>query len=355
VVNFSPPTVIDNCPGARVTCTPPSGSSFPVGTTNVTCTATDAKGVQATCGFTVTVIGLPQALVTLEGGGSALDFGPIAASRKFRKLKKQPVRNFSIENVGCGQLVLTFNSLVRTGADVDRGSISDPDDRQLFNLTAVETGGVEVPFELLADAILQPGEKKIFRIRFNPLIPPVQNRTTGLAAADVLPERIDSVLTFIQNGGAPLRIRLVGHLDTALQLIDPVNPRRFPVIDFRRDENDFVIEFSIFDPNLDVTKVVYQFFNKKSSAVEAPITVDLAALIRQTGFVEGQSFTIAQRITGAKDHPEIAGVQVTVSDSESSDSSVSDILSTASIRTLSLNLYGIRLRVPDVALPSRKE
>jgi uncharacterized repeat protein (TIGR01451 family) len=356
-VNFSDPTVIDNCPGARVSCTPPSGSSFPIGTTNVLCTATDVRGVQATCGFTVTVVGLPQAVVKLEGNGPTLDFGPIEASRKNRKLRKQPVRNFTVENIGCGQLVLTFDSLVRTGPDVADGLIGDPDDRQLFNLTILDVmTGEEKPFELLSDAIIPPGGKGLFKIRFNPRIPAVQNRTRGLAAADVLPELINSLLTFIQNGGAPLRIRLVGHLDTNIVLINPENPRLFPTIVFRRDENDFVIEFSIFDPNLDVTKVTYQFFNKKGSTVESPITVDLAALVRQTGFVEGQSFTISQRITGAKDHPDIAGVQVTVTDTESSDTSVSDIVSVSSIQTLSArNFIGITLVAPDLSLPFRKE
>jgi photosystem II stability/assembly factor-like uncharacterized protein len=55
-VNFTAPTVADNCPGATVSCVPPSGSSFPVGTTTVTCTPTDAAGnVGAGCSFTVTI------------------------------------------------------------------------------------------------------------------------------------------------------------------------------------------------------------------------------------------------------------------------------------------------------------
>jgi len=53
-VNFAP-TVTDNCPGVTVVCNPPSGSCFPVGTTTVTCTATDASGNTATCSFTVGV------------------------------------------------------------------------------------------------------------------------------------------------------------------------------------------------------------------------------------------------------------------------------------------------------------
>lgn len=40
--------------GATVTCMPPSGSTFPIGTTNVNCTMTSPAG-NASCGFTVTV------------------------------------------------------------------------------------------------------------------------------------------------------------------------------------------------------------------------------------------------------------------------------------------------------------
>jgi len=54
VVTFPPPTASDNCPGVTTACVPPSGSSFPLGTTTVTCTATDAASNTATCSFTVT-------------------------------------------------------------------------------------------------------------------------------------------------------------------------------------------------------------------------------------------------------------------------------------------------------------
>lgn len=54
-VTYTPPTVSDNCPGAGVACNPASGSTFLKGTTTVTCTATDAAGLHATCSFTVTV------------------------------------------------------------------------------------------------------------------------------------------------------------------------------------------------------------------------------------------------------------------------------------------------------------
>src|SRR6266700_2529635 len=48
----------DGCTGAAVpvTCLPPSGSLFPVGTTTVNCTASESQGSSVSCSFTVTVI-----------------------------------------------------------------------------------------------------------------------------------------------------------------------------------------------------------------------------------------------------------------------------------------------------------
>ncbi len=54
-VTYPPPTVVDNCPNVVVVCVPPSGSTFPKGTTPVQCTATDSGGATAQCGFTITV------------------------------------------------------------------------------------------------------------------------------------------------------------------------------------------------------------------------------------------------------------------------------------------------------------
>jgi len=56
--------VSDNCSGASIACVPPSGSSFPLGVSLVTCTATDAVGNQSTCAFTVNVVwrGYPPVL-----------------------------------------------------------------------------------------------------------------------------------------------------------------------------------------------------------------------------------------------------------------------------------------------------
>src|SRR5439155_15619838 len=61
--------VSDNCPGASVVCSPASGYAFPVGTTTVTCTATDAAGNHASGSFTVAVNN-PLPVVTVTGPAS---------------------------------------------------------------------------------------------------------------------------------------------------------------------------------------------------------------------------------------------------------------------------------------------
>jgi beta-glucosidase len=56
VVDFAPPQALDPTdPDPSVTCTPPSGSTFPIGTTVVTCNATDQSGQVAVSSFRITV------------------------------------------------------------------------------------------------------------------------------------------------------------------------------------------------------------------------------------------------------------------------------------------------------------
>ncbi len=64
VVNYSVTTT--GFPAPTVVCTPPPGSSFPVGTTTVTCTATNIAG-SANCSFTITVKDVQPPVITLIG------------------------------------------------------------------------------------------------------------------------------------------------------------------------------------------------------------------------------------------------------------------------------------------------
>lgn len=55
VVDYPMPTVVDNCLGMKMTrCSPPPGSTFPLGTTEVVCSIADAGGNSSRCSFRVT-------------------------------------------------------------------------------------------------------------------------------------------------------------------------------------------------------------------------------------------------------------------------------------------------------------
>ena len=55
VVNYPAPAFPDSCSAPTAACDPPSGSSFPVGTTTVNCQTTNSSGAPLSCSFTVTV------------------------------------------------------------------------------------------------------------------------------------------------------------------------------------------------------------------------------------------------------------------------------------------------------------
>jgi hypothetical protein len=72
-------TGVSDCSSVGITCVPPSGSTFPLGTNTVSCTATDNCNDSATCSFTVAVVN--QEMCDLVGwwkvdegsGGTAAD------------------------------------------------------------------------------------------------------------------------------------------------------------------------------------------------------------------------------------------------------------------------------------------
>ncbi|MGE3841677.1 MAG: lamin tail domain-containing protein [Vicinamibacterales bacterium] len=69
IVNYVAPMATDAIDGSvPVVCTPPSGAQFALGSTTVTCTASDAAGNDASSSFTVTVV-LPDDAGTMIGAG----------------------------------------------------------------------------------------------------------------------------------------------------------------------------------------------------------------------------------------------------------------------------------------------
>ncbi len=68
VVTWTLPTTSDNCPGTTLTSSQNSGDTFPVGTTTVNYTVTDAAGNVATCDFDVIVeASFPSTCLSFDG------------------------------------------------------------------------------------------------------------------------------------------------------------------------------------------------------------------------------------------------------------------------------------------------
>jgi hypothetical protein len=83
-VTYTTPGATDNCdPNPSVVCLPASGSLFAVGTTTVTCTATDASGNHSACQFTITVVANHAPVVVDNNMGAMQNH---AAAVKIEKL-----------------------------------------------------------------------------------------------------------------------------------------------------------------------------------------------------------------------------------------------------------------------------
>jgi HYR domain/Family of unknown function (DUF6299) len=70
IVNYWSYAIDDTDPFPQVTCSPVSGSQFPVGTTTVNCTATDVSGNQVQGSFPVTVLAPLVLGVTVDPAGT---------------------------------------------------------------------------------------------------------------------------------------------------------------------------------------------------------------------------------------------------------------------------------------------
>ena len=83
-VSYSMPTATDNVDlNPVVSCSPPPGSTFPLGTTTVTCTATDSSGNQDSGTFTVTVVDSTAPVLSAPGNQTAEATGPGGAAVSF--------------------------------------------------------------------------------------------------------------------------------------------------------------------------------------------------------------------------------------------------------------------------------
>jgi len=84
-ITYTPATAEGGTRPVQIACTPASNSSFPVGTSTVTCNAVDAKSVTASCSFIVTVTAPPRlSATTFLAFGDSITAGEITVQGEGR-------------------------------------------------------------------------------------------------------------------------------------------------------------------------------------------------------------------------------------------------------------------------------
>lgn len=352
-----PPPVLSDSSGTTVTCVPPSGATFPLGVTAVNCTAVDTSQRQASCSFTVSVNGgAPSVRVVIESGDPEIRFGEDTPVNPTRRPPRQegPCGLFTIENTSRVQLTLTFAEAVRTGADVNNGRITNPNEGGLYTLSIVNSNGSEEEVSVGGTVVIGAGQSIRFCLRFTPLFPRVLSNNQNVPATAVMPDVVTSRVRFNLGGGSPVLIDVNGRIDRRLLLINPDDPRQAPVVKFARNGDEIIVTYSVFDPNLNVSDATYEMLDNAGQAVET-LTVSLASAIADADLIKGQSFTVAQRFAGAQTRQEIVRCRLTVRDGETSVTRVSEVASASQSSAVRLRTSGriISPHKPRLTRPAR--
>jgi hypothetical protein len=307
----------------------------------------------------------PNPAVVLQGDVSSA-FGPVSPKGRRRGLKKlikkEPFHSFTISNTGCNAFNLAFVSIKRD-TDVPKCiSSANADDSGLFVATQLKSG-IETPvlFDTTTGAIqVSPGDILTFRVRFNPAVPLVVNKTCPdgkLTADEVLPDEIRSTMRLSATAGnvtTTLLVPLTGRVTKDLRLIDPTDPSQLPMVALCRSGNDFIVQFSVYDANQNVDHADFQFLDSAGRAVGQVIQVTaLDQAIAAKNLATGQSFTIVQRFSGANDNSQVTTVQLTVFDKDgSSDAATSAPINAGCSGVTAQSLGGANavLNLPSVPL-----
>jgi hypothetical protein len=179
-------------------------------------------------------------------------------------------------------------------------------------------------------SVIPPGESLTLSVQFKAQLPGFVG-DTPLTTDYLMPDEMRAVFTLSQpqvfSGtafantqipvGPPTTVTIKGFVSPVAQII-PRDSVRSPLVQLTKSGDMFEVRFSAFDSKLNVRRATYQFFDQSRGPVTAPITTSLEEAICQKGIVNGQSFTVVTRFTGAARYPEIAHVQVTVFDDEGS-------------------------------------
>jgi hypothetical protein len=329
---------IANCPTAKIN---PGESA----TLNVTVNAT-ACGAQSAClllqtddprrpqvAVSLTANATSPARAVVQDGVTQLKFKRVPP--RAAPVANPPTKSFTITNTGCQPLTLTSATLTR-GGQVDDGNA--------FIIT-VQGSATGFPVTLAG------GQSVTINVSFNPVIPRVA--TGQVRPRDLLPSSINDTLTINTNAGSPLTITLIGGVKPRIRFIDPNDPSAAPVVTLCKSGDEFIVTFSAYDSNTNLSRAVYQFKDSAGRNVGAPITIDnLSSVLQQQGIQPGQSFTLTQRFTGANDNKSVSTVEVTIFDGESSDTATSSALG-SNCSGVSLQSRRLALEITPAVAPDR--
>jgi hypothetical protein len=331
-------------------------------------------------------------VLTYEGGGTALTFGPVLAGIGS---SNPPSATFSLGNTGCLPMQLEQVTFVRTG-NVTHLSVLD--DSLSYVLRLTDPNGTEITvlpqenpdrtryFSVPAPLrTIRNGGQLRGRVFFHPPWPQFAGRFSrsgiGLFASNVLPEVITSQLKFnfiATDTPAPGAVGtrstasfdLTGRVSPAVQIIPrdglalPPPPalhsaaqvEASPLVILETIRGEFRVAVSLYDANLNLNQIVYQFYDTYGQTAGQPFALDLTEAIRQSGLLAGQPFTLLQYFTGAAGRPDITRVQVTVRDGDGTSATASS----ASIPAFTSNVITVEreswppagvLQLPAIQFP----
>ncbi|NOT60297.1 MAG: hypothetical protein HOP19_08740, partial [Acidobacteria bacterium] len=252
-----------------------------------------------------------QMKLTIDGGKTQFDFAALAAMRVIAT--NLPSQLFTVQNLGVAQLELNL-TVRRTGTEVTSGKIGNADDLGTFPLYLLpETTGSEAA--VTNPVKINGGVTRRFRLVYQPLLPPVVNKTTNLAASEAVAENLTSGVTITPNVGTAQTIPITARTLTQVSFIHPTLPRQAPLATIAKNgQNEHVVTFSAHDTNGDVSSVSYQFLDKSDVPVGAPTSFPLTDELTAMNLVKGQSFTNVRRFANASARPTIHRVRITLTD-----------------------------------------
>jgi hypothetical protein len=309
---------VANCPTAVIN---PGQSA----TINVTVNATACGALTACLLLQTDDPRQPQVAVQLTANATSPAKAVIQDGITQLKFKRQPPRGapsanpptktFTISNTGCQPLVLNAATFTRGG---------QADTSGVFKISPA--GQVTIP----------PGGSQTFTVSFDPVIPRVGD--------GAVPASITDTLTITSNT-TPVTLTILGAVKPPIRFINPTDPSAQPVVTLCKNGDEFIVTFSAYDSNTNLSRAVYQFKDSQGRNVGAAISVDnLGSVLQQQGIQQGQSFTLTQRFTGANDNKSVATVEVTIFDGETSD--------TATSTPLGSNCSGVTLQSRSVTVES---